>query len=270
VKTETKKPCKKGDTSSQQASNDKQTSHDTNGVAAAVKTETKKPCKKSGEQAQVKAEQKTVVIQPVVAAQPKVPCPTTAAEVKGSQSNGDSNHEFQGQETGNNGGGNDDNDENDNDDESGELAANCAPAAPAAAAVVAASTPAAPAAPGVSQSSATPAAQPAPVVTPAPAATPAPTAAAAGPAVASAPVSAPAPAAATPAAAGGVQGAVVALHPTKTKPSGGVLGATTRLGGTVASTRLPFTGLPLWIFAGVALALIGIGLAFRRVSAGRI
>jgi hypothetical protein len=49
-----------------------------------------------------------------------------------------------------------------------------------------------------------------------------------------------------------------------------VLGATTRLGGTVASTRLPFTGLPLWIFAGVALALIGIGLAFRRASANRI
>jgi len=45
-----------------------------------------------------------------------------------------------------------------------------------------------------------------------------------------------------PASAGGVKGATVALKPTKAKPSGGVLGATTRLGGTVASTRLPFTG----------------------------
>jgi hypothetical protein len=67
-----------------------------------------------------------------------------------------------------------------------------------------------------------------------------------------------------------VKGAVVTLRPTKAKPAGGVLGKTTRLGGTVASSRLPFTGLPLWIFAGVALALIGIGLAARRVSAGRL
>ncbi|MFL5962215.1 MAG: hypothetical protein ACJ757_04915 [Gaiellaceae bacterium] len=73
-----------------------------------------------------------------------------------------------------------------------------------------------------------------------------------------------------PAAAGGVQGAVVALKPTKPKPSGGVLGATTRLGGTAAATRLPFTGLPLWIFTGVALGLIGIGFAFRRASLDRI
>jgi hypothetical protein len=98
--------------------------------------------------------------------------------------------------------------------------------------------------------------------------------AAAAPATASAPVaSAPAaavPAVAAPAAAGGVKGAVVALKPTKTKPAGGVLGATTRLGGSVASTRLPFTGLPLWIFALVAAGLIGIGLAFRRASADRI
>jgi hypothetical protein len=49
-----------------------------------------------------------------------------------------------------------------------------------------------------------------------------------------------------------------------------VLGATTRLGGTVASTTLPFTGLPLWIFALVAAGLIGLGLAFRRSSTDRI
>jgi hypothetical protein len=76
--------------------------------------------------------------------------------------------------------------------------------------------------------------------------------------------------AATPAPAGGVKGAVVALKPTKTKPAGGVLGATTRLGGKVASTTLPFTGLPLWIFALVAAALIGIGFTVRRASANRI
>jgi hypothetical protein len=75
---------------------------------------------------------------------------------------------------------------------------------------------------------------------------------------------------ATPAAAGGVKGAVVALKPTKTKPAGGVLGTTTRLGGSIASARLPFTGLPLWIFALVAAGLIGIGLTMRRVSANRI
>ena len=75
---------------------------------------------------------------------------------------------------------------------------------------------------------------------------------------------------ATPAAAGGVKGAVVALKPTKAKPAGGVLGTTTRLGGTIAATRLPFTGLPLWIFAIVAAGLIGIGLTMRRASANRI
>jgi hypothetical protein len=98
--------------------------------------------------------------------------------------------------------------------------------------------------------------------------------AAAAPATASAPAaSAPAaaaPAVAAPAAAGGVKGAVVALKPTKTKPAGGVLGATTRLGGSVASTRLPFTGLPLWIFALVAAGLIGIGLTMRRASMNRV
>jgi hypothetical protein len=75
---------------------------------------------------------------------------------------------------------------------------------------------------------------------------------------------------ATPAAAGGVKGAVVALKPTKTKPAGGVLGTTTRLGGKVAATRLPFTGLPLWIFALVAAGLIGVGLTMRRAAANRI
>lgn len=75
---------------------------------------------------------------------------------------------------------------------------------------------------------------------------------------------------ATPAAAGGVKGAVVALKAKKAKPAGGVLGATTRLGGKVAATRLPFTGLPLWIFALVAAGLIGVGVTMRRASANRI
>jgi hypothetical protein len=82
------------------------------------------------------------------------------------------------------------------------------------------------------------------------------------PAAAAAPVTAQA----APVGAGGVLGAAVALKPAKAKPAGGVLGATARLGGTVAATRLPFTGLPLWIFAVAALALIGTGLAFRRAS----
>jgi hypothetical protein len=86
-------------------------------------------------------------------------------------------------------------------------------------------------------------------------------------ATAAAPVT---PATATPASAGGVKGATVALKPTKTKPASGVLGATTRLGGKVAATRLPFTGLPLWIFALVAAGLIGIGITVRRASAHRI
>jgi hypothetical protein len=67
-----------------------------------------------------------------------------------------------------------------------------------------------------------------------------------------------------------VKGAVVALKQTKTKPAGGVLGTTTRLGGTIASTQLPFTGLPLWIFAIAAAALIGVGITLRRASADRI
>ena len=77
---------------------------------------------------------------------------------------------------------------------------------------------------------------------------------------------------AKPAAAGGVKGAVVVLSPTKAKakPAGGVLGATHRLGSTVASSKLPFTGLPLWIFALAALALIALGYAVRRTAANRI
>jgi hypothetical protein len=72
---------------------------------------------------------------------------------------------------------------------------------------------------------------------------------------------------ATPVVAGGVKGAVVTLKPTKTKPAGGVLGTTTRLGGTVASTKLPFTGLSLWIFLLVAAGLIAIGATMRRSAA---
>lgn len=73
---------------------------------------------------------------------------------------------------------------------------------------------------------------------------------------------------ATPVAAGGVKGAVVTLKPAKTKPAGGVLGATTRLGGTVAAAKLPFTGLSLWIFVLVAAVLIAVGATVRR-SASR-
>jgi hypothetical protein len=74
----------------------------------------------------------------------------------------------------------------------------------------------------------------------------------------------------TPAAsAGGVAGESVALPQSNAKPTGGVLGATTRLGGTVASTSLPFTGLPLWSFAAVAAALILAGIAVRRATADR-
>ena len=75
---------------------------------------------------------------------------------------------------------------------------------------------------------------------------------------------------AAPTAASGVKGAAVTLRPTKSKPATGVLGTTARLGGTVASANLPFTGLPLWIFAAAALALILMGVALRRNSAGRI
>jgi hypothetical protein len=60
------------------------------------------------------------------------------------------------------------------------------------------------------------------------------------------------------------------LQPAKAKPAGGVLGATKTLGGTTTSTTLPFTGLPLWIFALAAAGMIGVGLTLRRASANRI
>jgi hypothetical protein len=80
-----------------------------------------------------------------------------------------------------------------------------------------------------------------------------------------------------PAAPAGVKGVAVTktkapktLQPAKAKPAGGVLGATKTLGGTTTSSTLPFTGLPLWIFALVAAGMIGIGLTLRRASANRI
>jgi hypothetical protein len=77
-----------------------------------------------------------------------------------------------------------------------------------------------------------------------------------------------APAPAAPVAAGGVLGATAPLHTTaKPKPAGGVLGATVRLGKSVGSSTLPFTGLPLWIFALVAGGLILAGAAARRAGA---
>ena len=71
-------------------------------------------------------------------------------------------------------------------------------------------------------------------------------------------------------AAGAVAGETAALPQTKAKPAGGVLGATTRLGGTVASSNLPFTGLPLWIFAAAAAGLILVGFTVRRSSTDRL
>jgi hypothetical protein len=88
-----------------------------------------------------------------------------------------------------------------------------------------------------------------------------------------------APAAPAAPAAGGVKGATATLAPAthrtaaapvKAEPQGGVLGATTRLGSAVSGTRLPFTGLPLWIFAAVAAGLILVGAAVRRSSHDRV
>jgi hypothetical protein len=81
---------------------------------------------------------------------------------------------------------------------------------------------------------------------------------------------APVTAAATPVAAGGVKGATATLKPKAKKPAGGVLGTTTRLGSTVASTNLPFTGLPLWIFVAIAAALILAGATVRRSAGNRV
>lgn len=80
-----------------------------------------------------------------------------------------------------------------------------------------------------------------------------------------------APATSTPASTGAVKGATVALKAkSKAKPAGGVLGTTTRLGGTVGSSRLPFTGLSLWIYALVAAGLVGLGLVARRAADNRL
>jgi len=86
--------------------------------------------------------------------------------------------------------------------------------------------------------------------------------------------------AATATPAGAVKGATFALKPktslkaaaatTKPKSHGGVLGTTTHLGNTITSTRLPFTGLPLWIFAALAGGLILLGAAVRRSAGGRV
>jgi hypothetical protein len=102
-----------------------------------------------------------------------------------------------------------------------------------------------------------------------------PAAPAATPAAASAPAAqakaTTKPAAAAPVAAGGVKGVqVTRTSAGKPKAKGGVLGTTTRLGSTVAGSHLPFTGLPLWIFAAVAAALILLGFALRRSATGRI
>ena len=52
--------------------------------------------------------------------------------------------------------------------------------------------------------------------------------------------------------------------PAKSAPRSGVLGATTRTG------TLPFTGLPLWIPALAAFAMLGTGLALRRRARSEI
>jgi hypothetical protein len=74
---------------------------------------------------------------------------------------------------------------------------------------------------------------------------------------------APASAPAATAAAGGVLGAQATLVRPAAKSAGGVLGATSRLGAFAVRGTLPFTGLPLWIAAVVALVLIAAGLSLR-------
>jgi hypothetical protein len=74
-----------------------------------------------------------------------------------------------------------------------------------------------------------------------------------------------------PTSSGSVLGAVSPVKTTtaKAKPTSGVLGATARIGRSVGARNLPFTGLKLWIFALLALALIAVGALARRASAHR-
>ncbi|MGZ4388953.1 MAG: hypothetical protein ACXVZL_06190 [Gaiellaceae bacterium] len=130
------------------------------------------------------------------------------------------------------------------------------PAAPAAA-----STPPAVVTPQAPQTQApvVAPATPAPLQTPAPVA--APTGGVAG-AQASVPASQSSAPTASPTSTGGVLGAQATLRP-RTSPHGGVLG-------TIRSTTLPFTGLPLWPVLLGALALIGAGAAVRRTQRGTL
>jgi hypothetical protein len=77
--------------------------------------------------------------------------------------------------------------------------------------------------------------------------------------------------AATPVAAGGVLGAVSPLQSASPTPkaTGGVLGSIVGLGKSTGTSILPFTGLPLWIFALVALGLIVVGAGARRATTER-
>ena len=65
-------------------------------------------------------------------------------------------------------------------------------------------------------------------------------------------------------------GATATLTKPAKKPAGGVLGATAHLGKVVAGAKLPFTGLPLWIFVAVAAALVLAGVAIRRTAGHRV
>jgi hypothetical protein len=137
--------------------------------------------------------------------------------------------------------------------------AGCAVPAPAAAATQAPAAPSTPApapAAAVTQAQAvavttTPAPAPAPAVVPSATVTP----------TSVPPIPAP--------ATGAVKGATATLATPKAKPQGGVLGTTTRLGSSVSGTRLPFTGLPLWIFAALAAGLVLVGVGVRRSARDR-
>jgi hypothetical protein len=79
--------------------------------------------------------------------------------------------------------------------------------------------------------------------------------------------------------AGGVKGASATRHAAlpasaqgRSKPRGGVLGATASAGRALGSTAvrtLPFTGLPLWLPVAAALALLAGGLLLRRQARAR-